>query len=158
MQWIEPSEWRRKQEGALGPGSPGDRLKASGGVFAGLILLRVLTGLNPRMSPAPWPIILLIAVAAALFVGCLLPLILNRAPSSIVILSKEGVNNNRLLGTTWKIRHWPWDEIDSWKIVDHPDGTTSLRLVRGTSILVELGIAQRTSRQEVAAYLTKYKP
>ena len=113
--WHEPASYRRAIYYENERNDPLPSLKFAGAVFAIMLGLRLLVGLNPQPDAHPpgWLATAGIAALTAVFAAYGLPAFMSLFPGSIVIFSDKGINNNKIIGTGWRIRFWPWEQIAS---------------------------------------------
>jgi hypothetical protein len=129
--------------------------------FLVVIVIRYAAGLEVHSRVPSWPRSLAFAAGISLLVSFALPAILSLLPSSFVILSHKGINNNLLTRRRgWFIRFWPWDEIECCSV--HPvtlGGSTYDILgihATGGNILAELALPRTPSHGELEAYLAAH--
>lgn len=162
LQWHEPSAYRcalarqNKRERFWGS------LKFVAFIFIVMIGVRAMgeSGSSHPRLPG-WLPTLLIASGVAVLLAFVLPWLLLRLPSSIIILSEKGVNNN-LIGPGVKIYFWTWAEITSCSVSAVTIGERSFRTfgLHGANgqVLATFGVGDKPTAEEIEQYLNFYGP
>jgi len=111
LSWTEPTAYRRAIFRDSRLNNPWKHVGIAVVIFAGVIGFRAYQDFVQNNRAPSWTLATAIAVAAALFFAYFLPWLQVLLPSSIVIFSEKGVNNNIVNGRGAGVRFFPWSNI-----------------------------------------------
>ena len=145
LTWVEPPAYFRSKRSKRPPLK--DQLLLAVGVFAFGAGVRYLSSLQPaqRNQPVHWPSFLGLCLIISLFIAFGWPWIAGALSASHIVVSDKGINNNLQVGTSVRVKHWPWSEIGS--VGTELDQGRRIMVIKGTrgQILERLAIKDSIS-------------
>ena len=154
LQWHELIAYSRNQRTKLK-----DSAKSAGILFLACLGARFLGGTHPAPDahPPEWGNTIAGAIGISLLLAYGLPALLSLFPSSFVILSDKGINNNQMMRWGWKIRFWAWKQIASCSFGNDLVSGKNYRVLRlhdaHGHTLTTIAISRKPTEQEIVESL-----
>ena len=157
LRWDEPRAYRRAQYSA----ERADLTSVTKGfatIFLGFLGIAAFARLNPDPNAhlPEWKTLVLVALAAGLTFGIVMPALVRHAAVALVIVGGAGINHNRMAVGAAQVRFWPWAAFTSYAIASETVGAETFRTLRlfenGTERL-RVAIADSISEANLRAVL-----